>query len=75
MTPDMRCVAVSPNGRHIAFIYREDKNRLWIQDLNQQQPRVVQGSDGALSPFWSPDSSMIAFTARDGAVKKVSECP
>ena len=65
----VRLVAVSPNGRHIAIIADEGESKLWIQDLDQQQPRAVEGSEGALSPFWSPDSSMIAFTTV-GKLKK-----
>jgi Tol biopolymer transport system component len=65
----VRLVAVSPNGRHIAIIADEGESKLWIQDLDQRQPRAVEGSEGALSPFWSPDSSMIAFTTV-GKLKK-----
>jgi DNA-binding winged helix-turn-helix (wHTH) protein len=63
----IRLVAVSPNGRHIAIIADEGESKLWIHDLDQQQPRAVEGSEGALSPFWSPDSSMIAFTTSESS--------
>jgi Tol biopolymer transport system component/DNA-binding winged helix-turn-helix (wHTH) protein len=70
---DGRRVAISPNGRHVAIAAQEGQSRLlWIQDLDQEQPRAVEGSEGALSPFWSPDSNMIGFAVTGGKLKKVS---
>jgi len=63
-----QAVVVSPNGRHIAFVGAD--KRLWIQDLDQREPRVVEGSQGAGSPFWSPDSQFVAFDAA-GELTKV----
>ncbi len=37
-------IALSPNGRHIAFTTRE---ALWIQDLDRDQPRSLEGTGGA----------------------------
>ena len=71
MTPSIRLVAISPNGRHIAFVGGEGAGRLWIHDLDRAQRRVVEGSEGAISPFWSPDSKMIGFTST-GKLRKVS---
>ena len=71
VNPDVRLVAISPNGRHIAFVDGEGTSRLWVQDLDQQQPRAIEGSEGALSPFWSPDSTMIGFTSA-GKLNRVS---
>ncbi len=64
-------LAISPNARHIAFIEGGGQGRLWVQDLDQQQPRAIEGTEGARSPFWSPDSTVIGFAA-GGEVKKVS---
>jgi Tol biopolymer transport system component len=62
---------VSPNGRYVAIVEGDGKSRLWVQDLEQEQPRLVEGSEGALSPFWSPDSTVIAF-ATSRKLKRVS---
>ena len=35
--------------------------RLWIRDFDALEARMLPGTDGANSPFWSPDSSYIAF--------------
>ena len=32
-------VAISPNGKHIAFITAGSEGKLWVQDLDQRQPR------------------------------------
>ena len=64
-------VAISPNGRHIAFVAGDVEPKLWVQDLDQQQPRALEGTEGARRPFWSPDSSFIGF-GTGGELKKVS---
>ena len=64
-------VAISPNGKHIAFVAGDAEPKLWVQDLDQQQPRAIEGTEGARRPFWSPDSSFIGFGTR-GELKKVS---
>ena len=70
--PDARLVAVSPDGKHIAIIDREKKNTVWIQDLDRQKPRMIEGTEGASTLFWSPDSSMIGFGVEKGKLWKVS---
>ena len=64
-------VAISPNGKHIAFTAAGAEGKLWVQDLDQQQPRAIEGTEGARRPFWSPDSDFIGF-ATGGEIKKVA---
>ena len=64
-------LAISPNGRHIAFAAAGAKGKLWVQDLDQQQPRAIAGTAGARWPFWSPDSDFIGFAA-GAELKKIS---
>src|SRR4030095_10304812 len=48
-------LAVSPNGRRIAFVTTTaGVDRLWVQSLDSLTPQAL--ADGAESPFWSPDS-------------------
>jgi len=49
---------ISPDGKKI--VYRAD-NQLWIRELSQLSPRVVLDTTGAMVPFWSPNSSEVAF--------------
>ncbi len=53
-------VAVSPNGRHVAFV-AGDAETLWIRDLANEQVREIQGTESARYPFWSPGSEFIGF--------------
>ncbi len=55
--------AVSPDGRYLTFsaIGPEGKRMLWVRPLDALHATVIPGSEGASSPFWSPDSEMIAF--------------
>jgi len=60
--PDEAAMAISPDGRRLAFVATvEGKALLWIQDLDQLVPRSLAGTEGAFSPFWSPDSKSVAF--------------
>ncbi len=65
--------AISPNGKHIAYIAGADQPSIWVRDLDREQPRRLAGTDGAAFgwPFWSPDSQFIGF-ATDSEMKKIS---
>lgn len=62
--------SISPDGRHLAFVAGvEGKPQLWIRDLDALNARPVPGTDGAVDPFWSPDSRFVAFFV-PGRLKK-----
>jgi Tol biopolymer transport system component len=65
-------LAVSPDGRHIAFVglHADGRTRLWLRPLDRDVPVVLKGTEGATYPFWSPSSSSLAFFAGHG-LKKV----
>ena len=63
--------AISPNGRHVAFISPGDDSSLWVQDLDRREPRAIEGTQGAYAPFWSPRSDFIGFHS-GGELRKVS---
>ncbi|MEP6995344.1 MAG: protein kinase, partial [Acidobacteriota bacterium] len=69
-------VALSPNGRRLAFGTRDPdgSSRLWVRDLDALEPYPIPGVEGALFPFWSPDSRFIGFFAR-GRLKVVEASP
>lgn len=58
--PNVTAPVISPNGRHIAYVEGEDRS-LWVQDLDQDEPRLLEGAQGARRPFWSPDSETLGF--------------
>jgi len=72
--------AVSPDGARLAFVAldREGKSTLWVRSLSVVSAQEFSATDGAMYPFWSPDSRRVGFFANeklrvldpeDGAVK------
>jgi serine/threonine protein kinase len=64
-------MAVSPDGRHLAFsaANRKAGMALWLRSLDSVEVRQLTSEEGA-QPFWSPDSRFIAFYG-GGEYKKV----
>ncbi len=58
-----RRLAISPDGRHIAFVTGGVEGRLWIRDFDSETPRPISGTEGAAGPFWAPDSSVVGFAS------------
>ncbi|MGH7511692.1 MAG: protein kinase domain-containing protein [Gemmatimonadales bacterium] len=55
-------VAVSPDGNRIAYIGpAEGGTRLWLREHDKLRPSPVAGTEGGLSPFFSPDGSQLAY--------------
>jgi serine/threonine protein kinase/Tol biopolymer transport system component len=54
---------ISPDGSHVAFTARDNTGhiQIWLRALDDVTPRPLPGTDGAVFPFWSPDSKSIAF--------------
>jgi serine/threonine protein kinase/Tol biopolymer transport system component len=65
-------VAVSPDGHRLAFVAMGAEGRylLWIRSLDTLAGQALAGTEGASSPFWSPDSRFIGFFA-GGKLKKI----
>jgi Tol biopolymer transport system component/predicted Ser/Thr protein kinase len=56
--------ALSPDGRKIAYVATGDgASRLWVRSLDSTSAQPLPGTEGALSPFWSPDSRSLGFFA------------
>ena len=55
---------ISPDGRHVAFAaYWQGVPMVWIRSLGALTARALPGTEGARSPFWSPDSRSVGFFA------------
>jgi eukaryotic-like serine/threonine-protein kinase len=61
-------VSVSPDGRKLVFA--ADQAGLWFRDLGVIDWRRLPGTEGASTPFWSPDSRYIGFIA-DDTIKRI----
>jgi hypothetical protein len=64
--------SISPDGRQLAFVAVDASGlqHLWIRQLDSASPRIVDHTEGAARPFWSPDGRAIGFFA-DGKIKRV----
>jgi eukaryotic-like serine/threonine-protein kinase len=60
-------LALAPDGSQLAFVARapQDPRRIWLRPISGLEARVVPGTDGATSAFWSPDGRSLAFFAGD----------
>jgi Tol biopolymer transport system component len=77
-------LALSPDGRMLAFVVSMAGARplLWVRKLSDPKPYVLEGTEGAEFPFWSPGSNRIGFFAQGklltipaagGPVQRVAE--
>jgi Tol biopolymer transport system component len=65
-------LAVSPAGSQLAFVaVTQGQPRLWVRRLDSDEAVVLEGTEGAAAPFWSPDSEFIAFFG-EGELKRVA---
>ncbi|MBS4027913.1 MAG: serine/threonine-protein kinase [Ignavibacteriales bacterium] len=65
-------IAISPDGHTITFVAVDSsgKSSLWIRPMNALNATMFSGTEGAATPFWSPDNRYIGFFA-DGKLKKI----
>ena len=66
---------ISPDGRTIAFVgtaVTRNRTSIWVRSLDSFDVRELEGTEGVLRPFWSPDSKYLAFFANRSQLKKVA---
>jgi len=65
-------MAVSPDSEMLAFSATDasGQSSLWIRPLGSAEARKMDQTEGALLPFWSPDSQFVGFWA-GGKLKKI----
>ena len=75
--PNAYSFAVSPDGSRLVYAAKTDDGRtvLWVRPLkfnsNSSKPEIVEGTDDAVHPFWSPDGRSIGFATSDGKLKTI----
>ena len=64
-------VAVSPDGTRLVFVAvdRAGKSQLWIRAFDSFDAVPLTGTDGAMMPFWSPDSRWVGYFAGSKLMK------
>ncbi len=64
-------IALSPDGKTAAFVATFlGRSALWLRALDSTAVRPLFGTEGAYSPFWSPDSKSIAFF-EEGSLRRI----
>jgi Tol biopolymer transport system component/predicted Ser/Thr protein kinase len=57
--------SISPDGTHLAYVASDSLGRklISVRDLRSGTVRRLDGTMGAIFPFWSPDSRFIGFAS------------
>jgi len=55
--------AISPDGRRLAYVAAQNGGppQLWLRRMDQTIAQPLTGTEGAMYPFWSPDSQSVGF--------------
>jgi serine/threonine-protein kinase len=65
-------IDLSPDGKQIVYVgQREQGSQLYIRGMDEREPRPIPGTQGGMSPFFSPDGQSVGFVA-EGKLKQVS---
>jgi len=64
-------IAASPNGAHVVYVARRRGiQQLHVRAIDRLESKPLVGTEGASSPFFSPDSQWVGFFA-GGKLKKI----
>ena len=67
-----RPIAISPDGTLVVYVaLRDNRAQLYSRPFAQSEPSPIAGTEGAKSPFFSPDGRWVGFFAQ-GKLKKVT---
>jgi hypothetical protein len=65
-------VAISPDGKLLAYVALQGNiQQIYLRAMDKLEATAIPGTDGAVNPFFSPDSQSLGFFA-GGKLKKVS---
>jgi serine/threonine protein kinase/Tol biopolymer transport system component len=65
-TLDPAAFAISPEGRRLVFAaLRNGRPQLYLRSLDGDTAEALNGTEGALLPFWSPDGRSVGFFANN----------
>ncbi len=73
---EVDALAISPDGRRIAFIGREPDGavtHIYLRDLDRYEARPLPETESGASPFFSPDGRWVGFYSwSDRRLKRIS---
>jgi serine/threonine protein kinase/Tol biopolymer transport system component len=65
-------LTLSPDGTNLVYVALVNgETRLYLRDMERAEFRPLAGTEGAHSPFFSPDGQWVGFFARD-KLKKIA---
>jgi serine/threonine-protein kinase len=66
-------VAISPDGQRLAYSAAtgDEPSRLYLRELGEYNAKLIPGTEGGDSPFFSPDGQWVGFFA-ENKVRKVA---
>jgi len=64
--------AISPDGETIVYTDSTNGWQLMRKRRNVAAPEAIEGTQGAVSPFFSPDGAWIGFVTLDGRIEKIA---
>jgi Tol biopolymer transport system component len=63
---------LSPQGDQMAFVgHSANAQFLWVRSLKNDTSQQLEGTQGAMHPFWSPDGRYVGFFA-NGKLNKIA---
>jgi serine/threonine-protein kinase len=66
-------VAVSPDGKRLVYVGPAERGgRLWLREHDQLTSTPIAGTEGAGTPFFSPDSRHVGFLVGGTKLRTVS---
>src|SRR5690242_3229518 len=69
----MPAVAISPDGKQIAVVLRagDKQQQLYFRSVATGESKPIAGTEGAVSPFFSPDGKWLGFFS-GGKMRKLA---
>jgi serine/threonine-protein kinase len=66
-------VAISPDGKRLVYVGPAERGgRLWLREHDQLNATPIAGTDGAGTPFFSPDGRHVGFLIQGTTLRTVS---
>ena len=66
-------VAISPDGKRLVYVGPAERGgQLWLRELDKLSSTPIAGTEGAATPFFSPDGRHVGFLINGAKLRTVS---